>query len=66
MANSSLGVKTMVVTVLPKHREALERFAEEFGYPGRSPALRRILDLSPELRPFLSPEEEPTPCPNTS
>ena len=59
MDNRTLGVETMAVTVLPRHREALERFAEAFGYPGRSPALRRILDLSPDLRPYLVEEEEP-------
>ena len=59
-----IGVTRINVTVLPKHREALERFAAEFGYPGRSPALRRILDLSPDLAPYLE-KEEPTPCPKT-
>ena len=61
---AKLGVETLVTTVMPKHRKALDAFAAEFGYPGRSPALRRILDLSPDLKPYLT-EEEPTPCPST-
>jgi len=65
MANAGLGVTQINVTIMPKHVQALERYAEEFGYPGRSPALRRILDLSPDLAPYLK-TEEPTPCPNTS
>ena len=65
MARADLGVQGLNFTIMPKHRKALEKFAAEFGYPGRSPALRRILDLSPELQKYLI-EEEPTPCPNTS
>ena len=59
MARSGIGVQPINVSIMPAHVEALERFAEAFGYPGRSPALRRILDLSPDLRPYLVEEEEP-------
>lgn len=64
MAKAGIGVKPINVSIMPIHVEALERYAAEFGYPGRSPALRRILDLSPDLKPYL--QEEPTPCPSTS
>jgi len=64
MASKSIGVEPVNFTLLPEHKDALEAFAAEFGYPGRSPALRRILDLSPDLKPYLK-KEEPTPCPST-
>ena len=64
MPRTDLGVEPMNVTVLPKHRDALDAYAAAFGYPGRSAAIRRIIERSPELQPYLV-EEEPTPCPQT-
>ena len=64
MANSTLGFEPMSVTVLRKHRIALDGYATEYGYPGRSATLRRLLDIHPELQNYFEEQEEPTPCPS--
>ena len=65
MAKPKLNVRGASITLEERHWTALELYADEYGYTGRSPALRRILELSPQLKPYLA-EKEPTPCPNTS
>ena len=63
MANRTLGVESLSLSVLPRHREVLDRYADTYGYPGRSPALRRLLDTHPELKRYYEELEEPAPCP---
>ncbi len=68
MARGTLALKVSSVSLTTRHWQALDSFASEYGYNGRSPALRRILELSPHLQPHLndSEKEEPTPCPSPS
>ena len=65
MANKPLGVEAVSLSLLPKHRQALDQYADEFGYPGRSPALRRLLDTHPELERYYTELEDPAPCSRT-
>ena len=49
-------------TLEEKHLAIIDGFMAKYGYPGRSAAVRRILELSPETQSQL-PQEEPAPCP---